>query len=1264
MNPSTKNIETILAEAVEIVAPDERRAFVEQACGDDQELKRRVEQLIANHFQAGSFLERPAAAAMDSDRTAGWEEAGTAERPGTVIGPYTLLRVIGEGGMGVVYEAEQTAPVRRTVALKVIKPGMDTAAVLARFDAERQALALMDHPHIARVLDAGYTGVRSQESGVSKPRTGQGSLTPDPCLLTPDLGRPYFVMELVKGTPIAAYCDDARLTPRQRLELFIPVCQAIQHAHQKGIIHRDIKPSNVLVTVVDGRPAPKVIDFGVAKAIDQRQAERTLFTRLGAIVGTPEHMSPEQAGASPDIDTRTDIYSLGVLLYELLTGTTPLDRETLRQAGFDEVLKRVREEEPPKPSTRLSGANDRIPSVAAQRGTEPARLAKLVRGDIDWIVMKALDKDRTRRYETASALAQDIQRYLNGDPVEAGPPSAVYRVRKFARKHRAALATVVAFAVLLVLASVVSTLLMLRARSAERLAKERLSDLTKANAATTQALAHTRQAQAEARAEADKAKAINDFLTNDLLTQAEPANNSAEDHVSLLDVLDRAAHRVGDRFAGQPEVEDALRRAMAGTYHGLASWEKAERQWRAVLNAARQRRGPESPEALTALGQLAHMIRHRGRLDADALEMAKSASEGLARVLGPNHPYTLTSRNNLAVAYSDAGRTADAITLLEMTLKTRESKLGPDHPDTLTGRDNLAVAYLAAGRTADAIKLDEATLKLWESRLGPDHPDTLTSRSNLANAYLAAGRAAEAIKLHEATLKLTESRLGPDHPDTLISRYSLANAYLAAGRTAVAITLLEMTLKTQESKLGRDHPDTLTSRSNLAAAYLAAGRTADAIKMDEATLRLKESKLGPHHPSTLTSRNNLANAYLNAGRTAEAIKMDEATLKLMESGLGPDHPNTLASRNNLANAYLAAGRAAEAIKLHEATLKLRESRLGQHHPSTLTSRNNLAAAYDHAGRTSEAVKMHEQNLKLLEAKVGPDHPYTLTTRNNLATAYGAAGRTAEAIKLLETTLKLQESELGPDHPETLLTRHNVACAYLDTGRTADAIKLHEETLKVRESKLGPDHPGTLQSRNNLACDYLAAGRTSEAIALHEANLKLQEPKLGPDHPDTLSTRNNLARAYQDAGRLTDALPLFEDTLKRRKGKLGPDHPHTLTTFNNLARAYLGARRWADAETTARECLGIREKKQPDDWWRFHTMSQLGAALAGQKKFAEAEPLLLQGYDGLKAREAKIVASQKKKLAEAAARIVKLYEAWGKAEEAVDWRKKGDTAPKP
>jgi serine/threonine protein kinase len=451
--------ETIFNVALDKHDSQERSAYLDQACGGDTALRNRIEQLISAYGE-GAFLEAPAAGVTATLH----QESG--EQLGTLIGPYKLLQQIGEGGMGVVYMAEQTEPVKRRVALKIIKPGMDSRQVIGRFEAERQALALMDHPNIAKVLDAGTTAS----------------------------GRPFFVMELIKGIPITKYCDERHLSLRERLELLIPVCQAIQHAHQKGIIHRDIKPTNVLIAQFDGRPVPKVIDFGVAKATAQTLTERTMFTELGQIVGTVEYMSPEQAELNQlDIDTRSDIYSLGVLLYELLTGSTPFNKQTLRDAAFHEMLRIIREDEPLKPSTRLSTI-DTLPFVAANRSVEPARLSNTVKGELDWIVMKALDKDRARRYATADSFAGDLKRYLNDEPVHAHPPSAAYRFRKFAHRYRAALTTTALLITLLITGAAVSTWQAIRATRAEARARHNearaLMEQQKAKAA---AVAETEQ---------------------------------------------------------------------------------------------------------------------------------------------------------------------------------------------------------------------------------------------------------------------------------------------------------------------------------------------------------------------------------------------------------------------------------------------------------------------------------------------------------------------------------------------------------------------------------------------------------------------------------------------------------------------------------------------------------------------------------------------------------------------------------------------------
>jgi serine/threonine protein kinase len=420
MAADPRRVKELFVAVLDLPDPQARQAFLERECASDADLRQRLEALLKAHENPASVLDRPLAAVGSEEAAAMSSPApanepattcyrGPAEDVGSIIsGRYKLLEQIGEGGMGAVWVAEQTQPVRRKVALKLIKAGMDSKTVLSRFEAERQALALMDHPNIAKVLDGGTT----------------------------ENGRPFFVMEYVKGVPFTRYCDDTRLSIAERMVLFVPVCHAVQHAHQKGIIHRDLKPSNILICLYDGKPVPKVIDFGLAKAMHQPLTEHTLHTAHGAMLGTPLYMSPEQAEFNNlDVDTRTDIYALGVILYELLTGTTPLEKQRFQKAAWHEILRLIKEEEPPRPSARLSGSGS-LPSVAAQRQLEPVKLAKLVRGELDWIVMKCLEKDRSRRYDTANGLARDVERYLADEVVEARPPSAGYRLRKLVRRNK------------------------------------------------------------------------------------------------------------------------------------------------------------------------------------------------------------------------------------------------------------------------------------------------------------------------------------------------------------------------------------------------------------------------------------------------------------------------------------------------------------------------------------------------------------------------------------------------------------------------------------------------------------------------------------------------------------------------------------------------------------------------------------------------------------------------------------------------------------
>ncbi|MBX3359674.1 MAG: serine/threonine protein kinase [Phycisphaeraceae bacterium] len=859
-----------------------------------------------------------------------WPAAPTLEQPGDDIGPYRLLSVLGEGGFGVVYLAERREPMVQRVAVKIIKPGMDSRAVIARFEQERQALAVMDHPNVARVIDAGST----------------------------PHGRPYFVMEFVQGEPITHYCDRHRLNTRQRLELFIPVCEAVQHAHMKGLIHRDLKPSNVLVATTDSRPIPKVIDFGVAKAISQTLTQKTLFTEQGQLIGTPEYMSPEQAEMGGiDVDTRTDVYSLGVLLYELLTGALPFDAASLRSAGLAEIQRIIREVDPPRPSTRLSGLGDSAAEIARKRHAELGALQRELTRELEWIPLKAMRKERTKRYRTPTDLADDVRNYLAGLPLTAGPEKTTYILRKFIRRRRGLVAAVAAVAVAL-LAGIIGTstglVIARRAadseRAARRLEAAERDRAEKALAAAQQAAEAEREARQREASQRSRAEATSTFL-HDMLSSIDPEKASGRD-ITVREIIDDAASKVGPAFKDDPVAEASMRETLGETYHQLARYPEAREQLRLAYDLRVVSLGPDDRETLTSKYNIAAVAIALRDVD-EARRLLTETLEARRRTLGEDAEDTLVTRSLLGFAAQLAGDEEGALAIYRETAAAQKQALGPGAKPTLETLCSIADVLQDLGRLNEAESVAREAAEAATLAQGPDGSTTLTARSILAAILKDLSRYEESETLSRAILDSRRRIYGPDHTETLITENVLALTLELVKKYDEASQFARHASDAAATTLGPAHSVTLSYLANLARIEQLRGNLDEAERIMRQVLEVRLRDSGEDAQATLVVMNNLGLLLLDRKKPDEAEPIFRRMLAGIERVLPEDHWMRGQARINVAECLSDQGKFEESQTLMLAGYAQMEQVLPAGHSRLENSAKSIANMYKAWGKPEQ-----------------------------------------------------------------------------------------------------------------------------------------------------------------------------------------------------------------------------------------------------------------------------------------------------------------------
>ncbi|MCA9274288.1 MAG: serine/threonine protein kinase [Phycisphaerales bacterium] len=884
--------------------PGEREQFLQERCENNPSLTSRIRALLVSHEKAES-------------------EEPTTVRPGasastlpSSIGGYRILSRLGEGGMGVVYAAEQARPIRRRVAIKVLKPGFDSSEVLARFDAERQALALMNHANIAQILDAGVHE-----------------------------GRPFFVMELIAGVPMTEYCDQRRLSIADRLRLFASVCEGVQHAHQKGIIHRDLKPSNILITEDGAGPTPKIIDFGIAKAVTNHLFEATIHTEVGRIIGTPDYMSPEQANTSAlDIDTRTDVYSLGALLYELLCGTTVFGLYE-RTAGLDEIRRSIADATPVRPSERVMREQENARSRAASRGMSPESLSRVLAKDLDWIVHKALEKDRVRRYGSASALADDVERYLSGEVVVARPPSISYKVSKFVNRNRGG---VLATAVVL-LAIVAATVTSFRSaiiasrerndaqRRADQLARVADFETERLGAVVPQDMgADIRTAILSAFPESERTsveKALGEVNFTTVALRALEAN-----------MIDETLASIESKFAADPLIRAALLQSTATSTEKLGLAERALPPQLEALQIRRERLGANAPETIASISETAGLYKSLGKFD-ESEPLYTEAYHAAKANFGPQDERTLGIANEFGLLLQDLARYDEAEAKQREALDGYRRLHGENHRDYAKCLNDLGFLAQAQGDLDKSAEYFRENLDISRQILNKNDPQLLTALTNLGGVLVFQGKLDEAVPFFEEALAGFEAVAGDEHPTTMTMVSNTGYLLQELGRYDEAEIYYRRSLEARRRVLGPDHPDTLTSEVNLGNLFVERGNPSDALTLMEHVLEVRRHELSDDHPRTLNAMGNLATVYSDLGRLDEALVLVGDAVTRAKRSLPAGHSITASLLGNLSRTLLLLDRYSDAVSPGVEAYEFRLAKNGPDHPAVISAAKHLAAIY-------------------------------------------------------------------------------------------------------------------------------------------------------------------------------------------------------------------------------------------------------------------------------------------------------------------------------